>query len=344
MKHFYLLLPFFLLLGSAAAQKTAYELLDQRLGDLQKETEQIEDERNQLAQKVRDLQRDIKYWRENSTYYKKQIERSERELTQAIKDLYDTQNMLMVKIGDVALLTQQVGVLQSEKDSLSTQLGNLASTDAFLRKQLDSAKVQIQQVKTEYDEFRERAKMESLEDSFRYPRGYRPKRFSVFIPEAGLVNVAGGFTVNLSSYTYLIPSRSLLGGFGAGLDFYDRSYQSNPGSFFIVPVTGTFRGNFGAQDFFTLGRDTSALAFNISWILDLGWGFVVKDTEEARSYGSNVVMSGGVGTLWPFHRNFGMGASAQLKVQRLRRMYSGGSSGAELLPMLILKVSFYLRK
>jgi hypothetical protein len=321
------------------AQPAYYGLLDQRLNDLEKETRKIESERNALAYKVNDLQNVIAQQRKNATLFRKQIERNERALVRVIEDLYNAQNMLLVKMADVSLLTMQIGVIQSEKDSLKEQLNTLSKTESYLHQQLDSTIIQLNRVTSENERFKEQAKESSLNNSMAIPRGYRPKPFSVYIIEPGIVDITRGFTLDVSSYSYIAPSRSMLAGARIGMDFY----SANPGSLFAIPISASIRGNFGPQDYFTASTDTAALRFNINWVVDVGWSFLVKDTDTAQPYKPNLFMNAGVGILWPIQQKFGMGLSAQLKMQRLIRTYSSGKT-AELFPLAVFKVAFYLRR
>lgn len=329
------------------SQNQAFTLLDQRLEDMRLESEALGKKQKELAGLVHTLRIENKRLKFNAAYHEKELIRNETALQEALQSLYDTQNKLVLKIAEASVLEQQVKLLQSEKSNLTEQLNNLASTDTLLKKQLKETQDTLSGISKDLNDVLEAAKYESLANSFRYPRGYYRKKFSVVIAEGGFLNIGQGFTTNVAVYSYLIPSRNILGGFGIGADFYSR-YRNNLNryeSFFLLPLTMSFRGNFGPQDFFTLKREIeSRRRFNMNWMIDFGWSFLIKDTSNSRSFDSNALMGGGIGLLWPSYRNFGMGFSAGIKIQRLKSYTDPDNSDAILLPMFVLKMAFFLRK
>jgi len=328
------------------SQNPAFTLLDQRLEDMRAESEALGKKQKALTDQVRLLQIQNRSLRLNASYNEKSLIQNETALKEALQNLYNTQNDLVLKIAESSLLEQQVKLLESEKNNLTQQLSHLASTDTLLKNELKLAQEALSTISKDLKDVQEAAKYESLENSFRYPRGYNKKKLSVIIAEGGFLNIAQGFTTNVSMYSYLTPARNLLGGFGVGADFYQR-YRNNINryeSFFIMPITMSFRGNFGPQDFFTVKRSNPPKRCNINWMMDFGWSVLIKDTSHSRSFGSNALMSGGIGLLWPNYRNFALGLSSGIKVQRLKSYTDPNDSDAILLPMFILKVTFYLRK
>lgn len=327
-------------------QNEAFELFEQRADELRIESKALETKQKKLSQQINDLQVENKRLRFNAVYNQKELVRNETALRQAMRDLYDTDYNLRVKISEIELLGQQIRMLQTEKDSLSKEIGNLNSMDSLLKKQLDVVRAELSYISRDNQQIKDAAKKESVGNSMQSPRGYRRGKLSVLVAEGGLLNIAKGGSTNLAVYTYLLPSKNILGGFGIGADFYS-NYKSdgvNYGSFFLAPVTASIRGNFGPQDFFTLKRDPETVRFNINWLIDFGWSFLIRDTDTADSYAGNAVMSGGIGMLWPQHRNFGIGFSSLIRVQRIKKFDALDNSDAILFPMFILKLSFFLRK
>lgn len=331
----------------SGAQNEAFELFEQRADDLRLESKKLEDKQKALSKQMHDLEVENKRLRGNATYYQKELVRNETALRQTIQDLYSTDYALRVKIAEIALLEHQVLLLQGEKDSLGRELGNLHTTDSLLKKQLEVVQSELEYVSRGYKIIEEAAKQASIIDNIRHPLGYRRgKLLDVWVAEGGLLNVAKGGSTGLSVYSYLLPSRNLLGGLGIGVDFYSKFNRDGVsyGSFLLAPITASIRGNFGPQDFFALKRDPEALRFNMNWLVDFGWSLLIKDTDTASSYGGNAFISGGIGVLWPQYKTLAIGFSSAIRVQRIKRFDSLGNSDAFLFPMFVMKASFFLRK
>lgn len=334
---------FALVAGNIVAQNRTFQLLEQRLDDLREESESLEKQRNELSEKVESLKKENQKLKSARLTSKKEIENNEAKLTESIKKLYDSQNNLTLKIAEVLVLSKQVVLLKNSKDSLSTQLKELKVTNELLEKSLSKVQSRLDSIQREYEEIAGSAKSESLESSLSNPRGYRPKKFSIFLCDGGF-NLGQGFSVNVSTYTYLVPTKSIILGFILGYDNYSEKLDITQENFSLVPVAISWRGTFNGKDFFRFPKDPESIRFNMYYTLSAGGAFTIRDTEPSKNKNGNVLFNLGLGVARPLSKTVAFSLTASLGSQRLLISDTNNKKTGDNRFMLAVKAGFFFKK
>lgn len=142
----------------------AVNLLDDRLKNIEDETRKLTEDNFSLSQNLANIQKQL-------SREKKRSKRLEKQLDEALTQLYDNKHKMDLKILEANMLRSNIDLLLQDNKNLSLQVTKLDSSKSHLVEELNLNKKKIQEMDSLYSEELKKARTKSAYTNLKYPFG-----------------------------------------------------------------------------------------------------------------------------------------------------------------------------